>query len=139
MSADTASPKGKILVVGVRLGTAAPQFYRDHFGPVDKMQAEMNEDKDRVREMGYEIDIHLLDDRDLEAGFVALEEKLKAEKIKVYIIGAGIRLIPQHLPLFERAVHLYKRFTPGSVLLFNDGPGGNSAALVRNKEYLDPN
>ncbi|KAJ4983432.1 hypothetical protein SVAN01_11084 [Stagonosporopsis vannaccii] len=138
MSTNTASPKGKILVVGVRLNIeVADESHRNQFGTPEKMKADMDEDKKRVREMGYEIDIHLLDDRDPEPGFVALEEKLKAEGVEVYVVGAGLRLIPQNLPLFERAVHLYRHFSPRSVLLFNDGPGGNSAALLRNKKYLN--
>lgn len=46
-------------------------------------------------------------------------------------------MIPEQTALFEKAVNVARRASPGSVLMYNDGPGGNYDALVRNIQEVE--
>jgi hypothetical protein len=51
--------------------------------------------------------------------------------LRVVMIGAGLRMAPEHTLLFERLVNLLNRLVPGIVFCFNTSPETTVDALRR--------
>jgi hypothetical protein len=60
-----------------------------------------------------------------------VERRLAAEAYDVVVIGAGLRLPPQSLPMFEAVVNAVHRAAPGASIAFNTRPEDSAAAAAR--------
>jgi hypothetical protein len=60
-----------------------------------------------------------------------LRECVAANPVRVVMIGAGLRLAPEHTLLFERLVNLLNQLVPGIVFCFNTTPETTIDALRR--------
>jgi hypothetical protein len=126
----------KILITGLRVHAHIPQYFRDLYGTPDEIAAKIDADTQRIKETGYDV-VHLyIDDEDPDTGLKWLETKLQEVTFQGVMIGSGLRLVPPQTELFEQVVNVVRRGSPESVLMFNDGPGGNFDAIARNKERL---
>ncbi|GAB2898992.1 hypothetical protein [Streptomyces mayteni] len=56
---------------------------------------------------------------------------LEGGEFDCVVIGAGVRLVPEHLPLFERVINLVHRLAPGAAICFNSDPSDTVAAVRR--------
>lgn len=72
-----------------------------------------------------------------------LRECVAANPVRVVMIGAGLRMAPEHTLLFERIVNLLNELVPGIVFCFNTSPETTIDALRRwarpNTEAADRN
>ncbi|MDT0319328.1 hypothetical protein [Streptomyces millisiae] len=60
-----------------------------------------------------------------------LTRALTGGEFDCVVIGAGVRVVPEHLPLFERVINLVHRLAPGAAICFNTEPGDTVAAVRR--------
>jgi hypothetical protein len=60
-----------------------------------------------------------------------VRECVAADSVRVVMIGAGLRMAPEHTLLFERLVNLLNRLVPGVVFCFNTSPETTIDALRR--------
>lgn len=60
-----------------------------------------------------------------------VERKLAAEAYDCVVIGAGIRLPPHSLPMFEAVINAVHRAAPSAVIAFNTRPEDSADAAAR--------
>jgi hypothetical protein len=60
-----------------------------------------------------------------------IRERVAANRVEVVMIGAGVRMAPEHTLLFERVVNLLNELVPGIVFCFNTSPETTVDALRR--------
>lgn len=60
-----------------------------------------------------------------------IRECVAATPVRVVVIGAGLRMAPEHTVLFERIVNLLNELVPGVVFRFNTTPETTIDALRR--------
>jgi len=65
------------------------------------------------------------------AGSAMLEEALKAAAYDCVVIGAGLRLPPKSLALFETVVNIIHKTAPSTSLAFNTRPEDTAEAAAR--------
>lgn len=88
-----------------------------------------------LREAGFDIvDCQVSADPDEAADTV--RERVAANQVGVVMIGAGVRMAPEHTLLFERVVNLLNELVPGIVFCFNTSPETTVDALRR---WVRPN
>lgn len=68
---------------------------------------------------------------DPEAAVTTLRECLSQGTFRVAMIGAGVRMAPEHTLLFERLVNALIEISPGTRLCFNTSPETTIDALHR--------
>lgn len=83
-----------------------------------------------LREAGFDIvPCQVLTDPD--EAEKKVRECVAANPVRVVMIGAGLRMAPEHTPLFERLVNLLVQLVPGIVFCFNTSPETTVDALRR--------
>lgn len=83
----------------------------------------------RMRDLGFHVDVRLI-----APGMAAeaeIETALRAKSFACVVIGAGLREVPEHLPLFERIINLVHRFAPHARIAFNTTPADTADAVLR--------
>lgn len=60
-----------------------------------------------------------------------VRECVATNPVRVVMIGAGLRMAPEHTLLFERLVNLLNELVPGIVFCFNTSPESTVDALRR--------
>jgi hypothetical protein len=134
MSTTTKSPK--ILVAGLQVHASIAPYFRTLYGTPSEIAAKISADTARIKSAGYDVTVYYMNDDDPQTGLAWLTEKLQAEKFDGVMVGSGLRLVPEQTELFEKVMNVVRRVSPESMLMFNDGPGGNYEALKRNEEVL---
>ena len=66
-----------------------------------------------------------------EAGLQTLEKQLKGASYDCVVIGAGIRLPPKSLTLFESVVNAVHLHAPKATIAFNTRPEDTAEAAAR--------
>ncbi|KAH8695704.1 hypothetical protein GQ44DRAFT_719454 [Phaeosphaeriaceae sp. PMI808] len=126
----------KILLAGLRVDANIPEYFRTLYGTPDEIASKIKADSNRIQEAGYAVTTYYMDDRDPQTGLDWLAAKLSEEKFNGIMIGSGLRLLPPQTAFFEKVMNVVSKLNLGGVLMFNDGPGGNFEAIMRNKEAL---
>src|SRR5882724_11674912 len=83
----------------------------------------------QMGERGWDVDLCLVQP-DETAG-PDVERRLKAQAYDCVVIGAGIRLPPRSLPLFEAVINAVHRAAPGAAIAFNTRPDDSADAAAR--------
>jgi hypothetical protein len=60
-----------------------------------------------------------------------IAQSLAGGDVDVVVIGAGVRLPPRNLQLFERVVNAIHRAAPGAAIAFNSNPQDSADAAAR--------
>jgi DNA-binding LacI/PurR family transcriptional regulator len=95
----------------------------------EKVLAGIKDQQERLRELGYDMDVCLTD-----MGETAEEVATVALKQKHYdcvVIGAGVRVPPAHFLLFERLVNVVHAHAPDARIAFNTKPTDNVETVKR--------
>ncbi|MEP6885686.1 MAG: hypothetical protein ABJC66_13145 [Gammaproteobacteria bacterium] len=66
-----------------------------------------------------------------ETAIPTVEHRLAAERYDCVVIGAGLRLPPRRLALFEALVNAIHRTAPQTTIAFNSRPEDSGAAAAR--------
>lgn len=136
MSTTVPNPLKLLLTGLIPTSSNVPQWSRDLYGSAAEIDAKIQADTARLRTAGHDITLYYFDDGDPQMGLDWLAAKLRAESFQGIQVGSGLRLLQPHTVLFENVVDVCRRLAPGSVLMFNDGPGTSWDAVERNKERL---
>ncbi|MEU4445956.1 hypothetical protein AB0K14_35670 [Actinosynnema sp. NPDC050801] len=83
-----------------------------------------------LREQGFDI-VPCQIPADPDEAVQQVRERVAANPVRVVMIGAGLRMAPEHTLLFERLVNLLTDLVPGVVLCFNTSPETTVDALRR--------
>ncbi|WP_181775596.1 hypothetical protein [Amycolatopsis pittospori] len=83
-----------------------------------------------LRDAGFDI-VSCQVSADPEEAEKTIRETVAADPVGVVMIGAGLRMAPEHTLLFERVVNLLNDLVPGIVFCFNTSPETTIDALRR--------
>ncbi|MEV6726593.1 hypothetical protein AB0M94_37365 [Streptomyces xanthochromogenes] len=96
---------------------------------LDVVRAEVAAERARLQELGFSVDLCLLDyGRTAEAVYRAA---LSVKDYDLVVIGAGIRLDPALTPLLEVLVDVTRELAPAAKLCFNVSPTTTVEAVQR--------
>ena len=95
----------------------------------DKIHAGIALALKQMAERGWRVDLCLLQP-DETAG-PDVEQRLTAQAYDCVVIGAGIRLPPHSLSMFEAVINAVHRAAPGAAIAFNTRPEDSAAAAAR--------
>ena len=80
-------------------------------------------------ERGWESDVGYI--RPDETAGPAVERQLALKKYDCVVIGAGVRLPPRRLAIFEAVLNAVHRAAPGAAIAFNTTPADSADAAAR--------
>jgi len=103
--------------------TAFPQF------TPQMLRSYIDGELDRVRAAGFEVVSCLIDGGETAAAVAA--DALQSCRFDCVVIGAGLRLPPERLVLFETIINLVHRLAPDCRIGFNSHPADTLDAVRR--------
>ena len=125
-------PKPKVLLVGLEptLINFSDAAYAAFPGmTAEKVQAGLDKDVAALNALGYAAELCLVDfGKTAEA---VLRERLENQSYDCLLIGAGVRLIAQNTPLFEKLINVAHDRAGKARLCFNTGPTDSADAVRR--------
>jgi hypothetical protein len=84
----------------------------------------------RLAELGYEVQHSLVDLGETAESVVS--DTLSREKFDCIMVGAGVRILPQHTILFEKIINaIHQKTPPSSKICFNTNPSDTVEAVLR--------
>ncbi|MGE5413214.1 MAG: hypothetical protein ACM3NW_03495 [Syntrophomonadaceae bacterium] len=96
---------------------------------VEKVRAGIAVAMKQFAERGWEADLaYILPD---ETAAPAIERQLAAKSYDCVVIGAGVRLPPRRLAVFEAVVNAVHRAAPRATIAFNTRPDDSADAAAR--------
>ena len=95
----------------------------------EKIQAGIDLAVKGITERGWDCDPCMISPDD--SGIAVLAGKLAAETYDCVVIGAGMRLPPKSLWLFERVLNTVHTGAPGATIAFNTKPDDTADAAAR--------
>ncbi|WP_336485637.1 hypothetical protein [Methylobacterium nigriterrae] len=95
----------------------------------DKVRTGLRADQARLEALGYEAAICLVDFG--ETAEAVVRDRLAGTPFDCVMIGAGVRLVPENTPLFEKLVNIVHAHAPRARLCFNTRPTGTAEAVQR--------
>ncbi len=124
-----AQPKtSTVLSIGLRPG--AVDYAR--YPQIDEatLTARIAAGESALREAGFDI-VSCQVPADPDAAEAVLRECAAGGEFRVAMIGAGVRMAPEHTLLFERLINVASDLTPGIRFCFNTSPESTVDALRR--------
>jgi hypothetical protein len=95
----------------------------------EKVRAGIAVALNQLAERGWEGDVGLI--RPDESAVPAVERQLASKSYDCVVIGAGVRLPPRGLPLFEAVINAVHKAAPGAAIAFNTRPEDSADAAAR--------
>jgi hypothetical protein len=96
----------------------------------NRVKLAVQDANNRLTELGYELQTCLVDLGETAESVVSAT--LSREKFDCIMIGAGVRLVPQHTVLFEKIINaVHQKAAPSSKICFNTNPGDTVEAVLR--------
>jgi hypothetical protein len=96
---------------------------------VEKIRAGIAATLEQMTDRGWEADVCLI--RPDETAGQTVERHLASASCDCVVIGAGVRLPPQGLALFEAVVNAVHRAAPAATIAFNTRPEDSADAAAR--------
>jgi hypothetical protein len=96
----------------------------------NRVKAVAQEANNNLTELGYEVQNCLVDLGETAESVVS--DTLSRENFECIMIGAGIRILPQHTVMFEKIINaVHQKAPPSSKICFNTNPSDTVEAVVR--------
>jgi hypothetical protein len=95
----------------------------------EKIHAGITVAMTQMTERGWRAELCLI--RPDETAGPEVERRLAAQAFDCVVIGAGIRLPPRSLPVFEAVINAVHKAAPGAVIAFNTRPEDSADAAAR--------
>jgi len=95
----------------------------------EKIHAGIDVALKQMSDRGWGVDLCLIQPDETAGRDV--ERRLSAQSYDCVVIGAGIRLPPRSLPIFEAVINAVHRAAPGAVIAFNTRPEDSADAAAR--------
>ena len=96
---------------------------------VEKVQAGIAIAMKQFAEHGWEAEVCLI--RPDETAGPTVERQLASKSYDCVVIGAGVRLPPRGLALFEAVINAVRKAAPGAAIAFNTRPEDSADAAAR--------
>jgi hypothetical protein len=94
-----------------------------------KVTAALKADEDRLRSLGYEAELCLIDLGETAEAVVL--DRLRQKQFACILIGAGVRTIATYFILFEKLINVVHEHAPQARLCFNTKPSDTAEAVQR--------
>jgi hypothetical protein len=131
--------KKKVLLLGIDPKLIDVNLTTTTGWDANRVKAVAQEANKRLTELGYEVQTCLIDLGDTAESIVS--DTLSREKFDCIMIGAGVRILPQHTVLFEKIINaIHQKAPPSSKICFNTDPTDTVEAVLRwisNKPKVD--
>ena len=96
----------------------------------NQVKAVAQEANNKLTELGFEVQNCLVDLGDTAESVIS--DRLSRENYDCIMIGAGVRILPQHTVLFEKIINaVHQKAPPSSKICFNTNPGDSVDAVLR--------
>jgi hypothetical protein len=96
----------------------------------DRVKAVAQDANKRLSELGYEVQHCLVDLGETAERVVS--DTLSREKFDCIMVGAGVRILPQHTFVFEKIMNvIHQKTPPSSKICFNTNPSDTVEAVLR--------
>jgi hypothetical protein len=84
----------------------------------------------KLKELGYEVQNSFVDLGETAERVVS--DTLLREKFDCIMIGAGVRILPQHTVLFEKIINvIHQKASPSTKICFNTSPSDTVETVLR--------
>lgn len=117
----------RVLLVG--LDPALATFQPGSGLSAEQVTAGANAAQEQLTALGYAVQTCVVD-----LGATAesmLLQTLSRDRFDCIMIGAGLRVVPEHTALFEKIINLMHQHAPDAKLCFNTNPGDTVTAILR--------
>ena len=119
--------KKRVLLIG--LEPTVVDYSRLPGLSAEKVMAALKADEAKLNALGYDAQLCFVDlGRTAEA---VVLQKLSRNKFDCILIGAGLRTVPEHFPLFEKLINVVHQNAPSAKLCFNTKPSDTAEAVQR--------
>ena len=96
----------------------------------NRVKAAAEDANKRLTELGYEVQYRFVDLGETAESVVS--DTLSREKFDCIMIGAGVRIVPQHTVMFEKIIYtIHHKAPPSSKICFNTNPSDTVEAVLR--------
>ena len=96
---------------------------------VEKVRAGIAVALKQFTDCGWESDVGFF--RPDETAGPTVERQLRSTNYDCVVVGAGVRLPPRNLALFEVVINTIRKAAPGAAIAFNTHPGDSADAAAR--------
>ena len=119
--------KKKVIAIG--LDPAFADYTQFPELTVEKISAFIQSQLESLRKTGFEVESCLIGPEP--AAAAEIEHRLTDNRFDCVMIGAGLRVPPEHMVLFEKIINTVHERAPGAKICFNTTPGDTVAAVQR--------
>src|SRR5918996_1965611 len=122
--------KKKVLVIGIDPKLIDPNLSTATGWDANRVRAAAEDTNKRLMDLGYELQNCLVDLGETAESVVS--DTLSKEKFDCIMVGAGVRMLPQHTILFEKIINtIHQKTPPSSKICFNTNPSDTAEAVLR--------
>lgn len=122
--------KKKILLLGIDPKFIDVNLATSTGWDANRVKAVAQEENNKLTDLGYEPQICFIDLGETAESVVS--DRISRENFDCIMIGAGVRLVPQHTVLFEKIINaVHQKASPSSKICFNTNPGDSAEAVLR--------
>jgi hypothetical protein len=122
--------KKKVLLLGIDPKFIDVNLATSTGWDANRVKAVAQEENNKLTDLGYEPQICFIDLGETAESVVS--DRLSWENFDCIMIGAGVRLVPQHTVLFEKIINaVHQKAPPSSKICFNTNPGDSAEAVLR--------
>ena len=120
----------KVLIIGIDPKLIDVKFATTTGWDANRVKEVAQEANNKLMELGYEVQNCLVDLGETAESVVS--DTLTRENFECIMIGAGVRIPPQHTVLFEKIINaVHQKAPPSSKICFNTNPGDSAEAVLR--------
>jgi hypothetical protein len=120
----------KVLILGIDPKFIDVNLATSTGWDANRVKAVAQEANNKLREQGYEVQNCFVDLGETAESVVS--DTLSRENFDCIMIGAGVRMVPQHTVLFEKLMNaVHQKAPPSSKICFNTNPGDIAEAVLR--------
>jgi hypothetical protein len=101
-------------------------------GPTEEiLRARLIAEAAKIKEMGYEVEAQVTSPEDIDTVVSKVKDKLQSREWDGYVIGFGIRGVPEYTNIFEELVNAGRELAPQARMGFNTVPNDVHVAISR--------
>lgn len=124
--------KKSVLVIGLQptlIDFSDPDYAPYPGMNAAKVLAVLEASEDRLKNLGYDVQMCLIDFGETAEAVVL--DQLKQKRFDCILIGAGVRTIAGNFILFEKLINVVHEHAPQAKLCFNTNPNDTAEAVQR--------
>jgi hypothetical protein len=121
--------KKKVLMIGIDPKLIDPNLSTATGWDANRVKAAAQDTNKRLMDLGYKVQGCLVDLGETAESVVS--DTLSREKFDCIMVGAGVRMLPQHTVMFEKIINTIHQKAPSSKICFNTNPADTVEAVLR--------